>query len=324
MFVPTGSFAFEPGSATSTGEHIRIEGAPTFDSAGQIDYLTVTRQEANVGIWLWSHVDDTIEIVSRERAIPSGDADKDRKINEREMNDSKTVASVVALEKLGFTVTRSGSGAFIRKVGSDTPAERAGLQQGDVIVSVDNQPIALAGELQEALGRAAVGATVSLGVKDSSAAVRTVPAVLAENPDRPGRPYLGVALETADEKVKLPIEVDIDSGQVGGPSAGLAWTLGVIDKLTPGDLTGGRKVAVTGTMDETGQVGPIGGLLQKSAAALDEGATVLLYPKSTPDGEVRRVREFVDGRLRLEPVGSVDDALAILAPGGVPKVGAGR
>ena len=112
--------------------------------------------------------------------------------------------------------------------------------------------------------------------------------------------------------MKLPFDVELDSGAVIGPSAGLAWTLGVIDRLTPGDLTGGRRVAVTGTISPDGSVGPIGGIAQKAAGAVGEHATVFLYPKDTPANEVRRVRRIVGDHMKLRPVATLDDALSAL------------
>ncbi len=97
---------------------------------------------------------------------------------------------------------------------------------------------------------------------------------------------------TKDLKLDFPVDVKIDPGAVSGPSAGLAFTLTIIDELTPGSLTGGKKVAVTGTMDLGGNVGEVGGVPQKTAAALDAGAKLFLVP--TP--------EVAQAKARRDPV----------------------
>ncbi len=324
LLVPTPYYAFTPGSVTPTEAHIEVEGARTYRSKGDINFLTVSVQRATIATWLQSKIDDGIELVSRHVAFPSGNAKKERAINQRAMDDSKVVASVVALEHVGYTVTRSGDGAFIESVGKDTPAAAAHLVRGDVITAIDGQPVTVVDELTAALGQRSVGTSVALTVRDQKGAIRSVDVTLGERPNKAGSPYLGVALTTSNEKVDMPVDVEIDSGDVTGPSAGLAFTLGVIDRLTPGDLSGGRQVAVTGTVDPAGDVGPIGGITQKARAAVDAGATLMLYPAATSKTEVREVKAIAKGHMTVRPVGDVDDALAVLAPDGVPQVGAHR
>jgi PDZ domain-containing protein len=105
---------------------------------------------------------------------------------------------------------------------------------------------------------------------------------------------------------------------VTGPSAGLAWTLGLIDRLTPGSLTGGREVAVTGTIAPDGTVGPIGGVAQKMATVKRAGVKLFLFPKQTDPKEAREVRKIAGSDVEVHQVGTLDEALAIIAPHGVP------
>lgn len=324
LLVPTPYYAFTPGSVTPTEAHIEVKGARTYRSKGDINFLTVSIQRATVATWLEGQFDDDVELVSRHEAFPSGNAKKERAVNQRAMDDSKVVASVVALEEVGFTVKRSGDGAFVETVGKDTPAAAAHLVRGDVVTAIDGQSVTVVDQLTAALRQRAVGQQVVLTVRDQEEKVRSVEVTLGERPDDPGIPYLGVALTTSNEKVDLPVDVEIDSGRVTGPSAGLAFTLGVIDRLTPGDLAGGRQVAVTGTVDPSGAVGPIGGIAQKARAAVDAGASLMLYPADTSKAEVRQVKAIAKGHMTIKPVASVDEALAVLAPEGVPQVGAGR
>ena len=136
---------------------------------------------------------------------------------------------------------------------------------------------------------------------------RTEVVELGARPDDPERPLLGVNLGTRDQVLDLPYPVEIDTGQGGGPSAGLAFTLAVLDVLTPGEITGGTQVAVTGTIDGLGNVGPIGGIGQKAAAVRDAGADVFLVPA----GEADRARARA-GDVRVVGVETLDDALRAL------------
>jgi PDZ domain-containing protein len=118
-----------------------------------------------------------------------------------------------------------------------------------------------------------------------------------------------VQLEDRIVDYDLPVDITIDSGNIGGPSAGLAFTLAVLDVLTPGDLTGGRKVAVTGTMALDGTVGPVGGGAQKALTVRNAGYDTFLVP---PD-ELAEVQELVGEDVEVIAVGSLDEALAALA-----------
>ena len=110
-----------------------------------------------------------------------------------------------------------------------------------------------------------------------------------------------------------PFEVDIESGSVGGPSAGLAFTLAVLDALTEGDLQGGQKIAVTGTISPTGAVGAIGGIMQKVAAVVAADTDIFIVPAAQGEDELARVRERAGDDVDIYPVATLDEALEILA-----------
>jgi PDZ domain-containing protein len=135
---------------------------------------------------------------------------------------------------------------------------------------------------------------------------------LAADPEDPDRGVMGVRVMEAVLDYDFPIDVEIDTGDVGGPSAGLAFTLGIIDDLTPGELTGGTDVAVTGTISGDGTVGPVGGTGQKAAAVRDAGITLFLVP--TADYAAAQARAGDD--LEVVAVDNVEEALAALAERG--------
>ena len=117
------------------------------------------------------------------------------------------------------------------------------------------------------------------------------------------------------------MQVVVDSGTVSGPSAGLAWTLGIIDRLTPGSITDGRRVAVTGEILDDGTVGPIGGVEQKVAAVRRAGIDLFIYPASTPEGEQEAMRRIAGDDVELRPVATIDEAVAVLVPDGLGRPG---
>jgi PDZ domain-containing protein len=144
--------------------------------------------------------------------------------------------------------------------------------------------------------------------------VEDVTVELGARPDDPDSAFLGVALSDQAEPVDdLGFTVDIDSGSVGGPSAGLAFTLAILDALTAGELTGGATVAVTGTIDVAGRVGAVGGVVQKAAAVRDMGADLFIVPAGLPEGELAEVMDRAGDDLKVVPVDDLEQALAALA-----------
>jgi PDZ domain-containing protein len=150
----------------------------------------------------------------------------------------------------------------------------------------------------------------------------TVEVELTSMPDEPDRTLVGfVPLDTST--VDLPFEVDISSGEIGGPSAGLAFTLTLLDELTPGELTGGTVVGVTGTIDEEGNVGPIGGLRQKTTAVKAAGADVFIVPAGQSEADLAAARKEA-GDMPVVAVATLDDALRALADLGGNGLALGR
>jgi PDZ domain-containing protein len=188
------------------------------------------------------------------------------------------------------------------------------LQARDTNTPDDGAPGPHHEQLGDQIAARAPGTVVTHTVEDAAGAVRQVPVTLAARPDDPTKAFLGVGSATRDFDPGLPFPIEIDTGDVGGPSAGLAFTLTLLDLLSPGELTGGGIVAVTGTINPDGTVGPVGGVVQKAAVAAAEGATLFLVP----DAELEAARSHSHG-MEVVAVSDVDEALAALqAHGGDP------
>lgn len=290
-----------PGRASEVQGLLSIEGHPTYVSQGQILFTTVSVLERiNVYEYLRGAIDDTIAVVPEERSRGDVSPEDYRQLNVAAMADSKTVAELLALRTLGFTGLTAG--ARITEVLPDRPASPL-LRVDDVIVEAGGRGVSSVSDAVAAIEDRVPGDVLSLVVERGGERV-ALEAELAN--DGTGGPLLGVLLS---DEVSLPFEIGIDSGNVVGSSAGLAYALALIDYLTPGDLTGGAIVGVTGQLEPDGSVVAIGGAAQKAVTVGRAGASVFLVP----DGNAEAARTTAPGSLRIVPVGSLRDALAALA-----------
>jgi PDZ domain-containing protein len=305
-FLPISYYSVSPGSVRSAGEAIAIDGEQFPPEEGGMSYATVSIQQVTplglVAGWL----DPTTDVRPQDEVLIGGDREHNRQVNAQLMDDSKSSAEAAAFVALGCDVL-SGTGAAIQAVAEDLPVADH-LSAGDTVVAVDGQPIEVGPELGEAVDASQPGDVLTLTVEDGEGTSREEQVEVSSQPDDPEEPLLGVSLSTRDLDVSLPLDVEIDSGQVGGPSAGLAFTLALLDELTPGSLTGGESVTATGTMDVVGRVGPVGGVTQKTAAVRRAGDTLFLVP---PD-EFEEAEAAAGDDLEVVAVSTLDEALAAL------------
>jgi len=159
------------------------------------------------------------------------------------------------------------------------------------------------------LGNHKPGDQVPLTIEDPAGQHRDATITLAAHPEKPGSGYLGVGAEDRLVYPTLPFNVSIDSQRIGGPSAGLAFTLGVLDQLTPGDLTGGKEVAATGTISADGTVGEIGGVEQKVVTVHRAHIGYFMVPTE----DAADAQKNAPSDVKIVPVHTVDDALSFLA-----------
>ena len=319
-------YVMSPGSSRPTEELISVTGAETYETDGAIDFLTVSLRQATPVEALAAWVNPDLDLTPEEDILGKQTPDQNRDLNLRLMSDSKDAAQYQALTRLGYTVESNGTGAVIAAVVEGGPSASA-LVPGDVIVAVNGTPISFSQELINVISVTAPGTAITLKVepfdpqRDGARPAREVDVVIGARESDPSKGFLGVSTFTRDLSFTFPVQIVIDSGRVGGPSAGLAFTLGILDVLTPGSLTGGLKVSSTGTIALDGTVGPIGGMHQKVMASRRAGVDLMLVPAS----EVDEARKYA-GNLRIEPVATLDDALAVLTTVGggnsvLPPVG---
>jgi Lon-like protease len=307
--LPVPYVALRPGATRPVTEQVLVEGSPSYPPSESIAYTTVnvgstSLLEAFIG-WL----DDGTDVVPDEVIRGDRTPEEARRYNAQLMDTSKLVAITVALEHLGYEVDIATTGTVVRQIQPGSPAE-ASLLLDDVIVAVDGEPVDVPDELKPLLQVGGPGAQHTLTVERPAGSAERVevPITTVAAPDDPTRAIIGIAIEERITGFDLPIQVTIDSGQVGGPSAGLAFTLAVLDVLTEGELTGGHRVAATGTMSLDGTVGPVGGGAQKAISVRDEGYEVFLVPSD----ELEEVQAVVGDDLEVIAVDTLAEALAAL------------
>jgi Lon-like protease len=308
---PACEVALVPGPAEDTLGLVTIDGARTYPAAGELLLTTVAvRENLDLGTWWEARRSATADVVPRETVYPPElDADETAAQNALLMDDSQNTAALAALDAAGYDVTAAASGAAVAAVEADAVTDE--LAVGDTITALDGTSVRDAAELVERVQAGAPGDEVELTVRDVEGETRRVPVTYGANPSDPDLAYVGVLLRT---ELDLPVDVTIDAGIIGGPSAGLMFALGVLELLGEDDLTGGRVVAGTGTITVDGEVGPVGGVRQKVVAASTrrgaaDAASVFLVPRANL-AEARRAP--LAGDLLLVPVDDLEDALAAL------------
>ena len=318
---PVPYYTLSPGSVRSVEPLVTItaegDGQELHEEAANEDlyFLTVTVRQPFGAEAMWALTDDRIDIVQRELVDGTQTREENRRFNRSLMTSAKDKAAKVALERAGFVVPVHATGAVAIDVGPDLPVAEV-LMPGDTIVGADGSTVTSAEELRAVIGGHEPGDGITLTIEPlGSTQRREVTTTLVERPDDPDQAMLGITLESRPS-YEFPIDVAIDSGEVGGPSAGLAFTLAILDRLTPGRLTGGERVAVTGTIELDGSVGRVGGVHQKTEAAISAGVKLMLVP---PDEEVEAI-EVADGRIQVRGVATLDEALSALEALGGDRV----
>lgn len=296
---------------------IKVEGRESYPTNGQLDLTTVyvsggPNSDISVVQAIAAWADTEKAIYPSEFLYPPGTTNTEvDEENAAAMTSSQESAVAAALRQLdiGFTEELAVA-AFV----DGSPAEGR-LEAGDVLVSVDGAPVTGIESLREALNQSN-GEPVDLTVRRGGAE-QTVP-VAAEQADS-GTYQLGIQLAT---DFSFPFDVTIGLDNVGGPSAGMMFALGIIDRLTPGELTGGEHFAGTGTIDAAGNVGPIGGIRQKMIGAAESGARFFL----APEANCGEVVDHVPNGLAVVSVATLDDAVSAVTalaggadPAGLPQ-----
>ena len=261
-------------------------------------------------------LDPDVDVLNREEKFGTITPSEQRRLGFQAMASAKQIAEYVALNRLGYDVSIAYGKLIIeRLVCEDAPRPLSAclqLNPGDTITAFDGIEIPTLSDLMPIIADYSPGDVVEVTItphKTTDSVTKKIE--LMVSPDDPDRTIIGVW--PADTRtVDLPFEVDIDTDSIGGPSAGLSFTLALLDELTAGELTGGVKVAATGTIDGDESIGAIGALRQKTVAVKASGATVFLVPSAQTPEELSAARRVAGSKLRIVPVANLTEALKVL------------
>lgn len=287
---------FVPGPVRDVEDLVEVDGTDTFSSEGTLYLTTVgVDEQVTVAEWMWSYIDSESEAIDADSFTQGLSLEELNRLQRQQMTVSKRAAASVALTALGADEL---PGVEIESVVSE-PA-RGELSAGDVIRSIDGRSLGTACDLLATLADHDPGETVEVEVTKGSR-TRSLDIRLGAAPGDSARPFIGIEMAPDDFG---PIDYEFKTGRIAGPSAGLMFALALYDRLTPEDLTGGRRIAGTGEIGCDGSVGEIGGIQQKVAGAEARDAEIFL----APEGNAAAARAAADD-IEVIAVGSFDDAL---------------
>lgn len=274
----------KPGPVTDTlgalddgTDLVRVKGTKSYPTDGALYFTTVRvlgGPERHINVWEWvaGHLDGDSRVLPEEEVFPADTTDEEvREMNTAQMQGAQKNSIAVGLRSTGVKVPQVN---LVATIAEDLPADgRLALE--DEVLEVDGKRTEHVADIVSAISDRTPGDTVRLTVERKG---REREVEMKTTDLGGGRAGIGIALEP---KYDYPYEVRIDAGDVGGPSAGMMFALAVHDRITPGPLTGGEQIAGTGTIDDAGTVGPIGGIQQSSSAPRPVGRSGSWRPRAT-------------------------------------------
>jgi PDZ domain-containing protein len=311
--IPLPYFVTKPGMAEPLESHVKVEGAK--NHTGEFMMTTVAMGRASVYTYLESFLNPLYQIYKKDEVMGKGETDDEYNFRQHlYMEDSKKSAIITAYRYAGKPYEISNNGVLVAAIVKDMPANGV-LKIGDLIQKINGQPIHNAFDIKKILQNSKPNSTFILDIvrnnKQIKLNLKTAP--FKKDPNHSG---FGVSLLT-NELLKTTPPVKIETEKIGGPSAGLMFTLEIYDQLADGNLTKGHEIAGTGTIDENGNVGPIGGISQKIAAASKAGADIFFAPaengaKNSNYNEAKKTVEKYHFKIKLVPVNTFKDAVQYL------------
>jgi PDZ domain-containing protein len=305
--IKTGEYLLSPGSAVSTESEVQISGAPTFPHDGRFYLTTVGFQDLNVWTWLAAKTFGDGEIIPKQNLNGDRSDEEVAEQNRMMMESSKISAQAAAFGSLDIPYTfTSGEGAYIAQIADDVPAADL-LRIGDVVVAIDGKKVVAVTDLANEVTKRAPGDSVTLTVRRNGTE-QEVPVELTAAQDRT---VIGVQVRSYDYKIESDVTVKIRSEGIGGPSAGLAYALTIVQELSPEDIAFGKRVATTGEISPDGSVGAVGGVDFKTIAAEREGVELFLVPAGNY-AEARKAADAGKMNLAVAGVNTLDEARAVI------------
>ena len=300
--TPTSDFVFLPNKAQLVAPLIIVPEEKDPPESGGIYMVDIRVKRATIFDKLLPGLNDEATVIDGNRINPEGISDKQREQRSTlQMATSQEISAAVALQALGYSVSADLAGVLIDLVQSDSPAQGI-LQPGDIIVDVQGVGLNTPADLNSVMDKIKPLVTITLQIQRSQKN-RTVRIQTFARDDDPTRALIGVRVRQA-AKINIPIDIQIDTENIGGPSAGLAFALDIFDELGSCDLDAKRIIVVTGELALDGSVGAVGGIKQKAITARKLKADLFIVP--TRNEEVARENA---GKVRTIAVATFTEAL---------------
>ena len=325
--VEPAEFALVPANAEPVAPLLSVAGADEFDSSKDIYFVTIREPRITILDWMAVRVNPAARLRSNFDKYGGEPEGSLRERGQRQMSGAKEWAVFVALTRAGYEPTFVPGPAIVDYVLCITPNDdgtecleyppsRDLIEPNDVIVEADGTEITALPDLSEVIGQREPGDEIELVIERGGEEITGTVQLIAA-PDEPDRAIIGfMPIDTTTLALPEGVEVEFDTGNIGGPSAGLAFTLSLLDRLTEGDLTGGQRVAVTGTINVDGTVGAIGGLSSKASAVAQVGVRYFLVPASQAaegSDSIEAARIAAGPDVTIIPVATLEEALEVLA-----------
>lgn len=299
-YTPTPYYITAPGAAIDTARLVKAQGGT--QRPGHLLMLVLNTSQANLLNYLYAKVDHRAILENEKEYLGDiPDYAKYLEMTRRMMADSQETAKALAEQRVGLGKGVVPQGVQVTDLSTGSPSQGI-LQKEDVIVAMGGKPVKSLAELQSFMAGVKPGTPLALRIQRGGKELE-VTVTTGEDPQTKGRAVLGI-FPKDNLSFDIPVPVAISSGNITGPSAGLMFTLQLIDQLTPGGLTGNLKVAGTGTIEADASVGNIGGVQQKVFTAEAAGAKFMFVPRGNYADALK-----VATRLELIPVDTLDDAL---------------
>jgi PDZ domain-containing protein len=309
-------YAMQPGDAIDTGDVISVDGGYTAKT-GDFFLTTVAMKKANIFDYLLAKVNKKIELVPVKEVLAEDENDKQYEQQQVEnMVESQHSAVISAFQQAKKPIHVTYKGVEVMGV---TSGAKNKLKIGDIIQTVDGSPTMTTNQLMQFFKTKKAGENVRLGVlrgnKKVSENAVLIPLATGNNKEK--RVGLGFLPMDRLQSLTSSPKVSFKTNNIGGPSAGLMFSLEILNQLTPTDLTKGFAIAGTGTISQTGQVGQIGGIEHKIAAAMEEGATIFFAPKDIYEGDdneaiAKRTAKELGADMKVVPVATLQEAIDYL------------
>ncbi|SET85815.1 PDZ domain-containing protein [Salinibacillus kushneri] len=306
-------YVYQPGNASKLDPMVSVEDG--YSSKGDMHLVTVRGGQATPAYYLWAKFHPYFQIHPIEDIRPEGISQEEyNHIQMEYMDSSKNQAIALAFQKAGLEVSYKNDGVYVSYVEDDMPAGKV-FETGDKIVSVDGIKVDESEESVEYVTQKEEGETVNVVLMRNGEEIKD-DIKLAPFPDDPDKVGMGVGLVTKRNIVTNP-EVKINSREIGGPSAGLMFSLEIFDQLTEKDYTKGKQVCGTGTINNDGEVGSIGGIDQKVVASDNDGCNIFFAPneggRENSNYEVAtETGKKIDTNMDIVPVDTFQDAIEYL------------